>query len=355
MCVSEFDPPRTDAFAEKLTQVINHAGLALMLSLGHRSGLFDAMSRLPASTSDEIAVEAGLSERYVREWLGAMVTGGIVEHDPRRMTYRLPPEHAAYLTRASTTNLAAGMQFIAVLGGVEDEVLAAFRHGLGVPYSSYPRFHEVMAEESAQTVVAGLTEYILPLVPGLTERLTRGSDVLDVGCGSGLAMIHLARRFPRSNFVGYDFSAEAIARANEEARRQQLTNVRFEVRDAAAMEDRERYDLVTAFDAIHDQAKPGEVLKNIRRSLRPGGIFLMQDIAGSSHVHRDCDHPLATFLYTISCMHCMSVSLAGGGPGLGAMWGKETALTMLRAAGFQKTLIESLPHDVMNYYYVSRV
>src|SRR5688572_23599590 len=116
MCVSEFDPPRTDECAQKLTDTLNHAGLALMIALGHRTALFDVMATLPPATSDAIAQAAGLNERYVREWLGAMVTGGIVEHDPQAKTYRLPAEHAAFLTRSSPTNFAAPMQFIAVLG-----------------------------------------------------------------------------------------------------------------------------------------------------------------------------------------------------------------------------------------------
>jgi hypothetical protein len=129
--------------------------------------------------------------------------------------------------------------------------------------------------------------------------------------------------------------------------------MRFEATDAAAMNDSRAYDLITAFDAIHDQARPQRVLANIAAALRPDGVFLMQDIAGSSHVHQDVSHPIGTFLYTISCMHCMSVSLACGGPGLGAMWGREKATAMLREAGFGHVRIESLPHDVINDYYIA--
>ena len=100
--------------------------------------------------------------------------------------------------------------------------------------------------------------------------------------------------------------------------------------------------------------RPDVVLRNVARALRPGGLFLMQEISGSGHVHKDIEHPLGPFLYTISCMHCMSVSLAGGGPGLGAMWGQDTALRMLRDAGFGDVRVEALPHDIMNFYYVAR-
>jgi len=347
------DAGKADAFVEKMTGILNGAALALMTSIGHRTGLFDAMARLEFATTDDIADAAGLSERYVREWLGAMVTGGIVEHDPKQQTFRLPREHAASLTRAARpANMAVTAQFISVLGHAEDAVVDAFRHGRGVPYSAYRRFHEVMAEESDQTTVAGLTAYILPLVPGLEARLELGIDVLDVGCGSGRALVHLAGRYPASQFVGHDFSEEAIAAARAEALRQGLANVRFEVRDVAKRFDGPAFDLVLAFDAIHDQVDPSGVLDNIAAALRPAGVFLMQDIGASSHLACNHGHPIGPFLYTISCMHCMSVSLAGGGPGLGAVWGEELAKSMLTAAGFRSIRVEKLPHDPMNYYYV---
>ena len=348
------EPGKAEAFANRMVDMLNSAATVLMASVGHRTGLFDVMSKLPApATSEDVAAAAGLSERYVREWLGAMVVGGVVEYEARTRTYRLPPEHAAALTRsASPGNLAVSAQWIPLLGGVEDEVVAAFEHGRGVPYAAYTDFHRVMAEESAQTVVAGLHEHILPLVPGLAARLERGIDVLDIACGSGWAMIELAIAYPSSRFSGYDVSDQAIRAARAEARRRGAGNVRFEVRDVAEPFERGAFDLITAFDAIHDQAKPAAVLTNIRSALRPGGTYLMQDILASSHVHQNVGHPLGPFIYAVSCMHCMSVSLANGGPGLGAAWGKEKALEMLAEAGFGEVQVRTLPHDPINYYYI---
>jgi SAM-dependent methyltransferase len=223
-----------------------------------------------------------------------------------------------------------------------------------VPYAAYERFHAVMAEESDQTVVASLLESTLPLVPGLVERLRAGADVLDVGCGSGRALNHLARAFPRSRLTGYDLSAEAVAAARAEAELHGLRNVRFEVRDVADLDCRGDFDLVTAFDAIHDQARPADVLAAVARALRPGGTFLMQEVAGTSRLEEDARHPLGAFLYTVSCLHCMTVSLAAGGAGLGAMWGTETALRMLAEAGFADVEVARVGGDVMNLYYVAR-
>jgi SAM-dependent methyltransferase len=349
-----FDARRAEAFGARMVDILNGGALSLMISVGHRSGLFDVMQQLDFATSHELAEQAGLAERYVREWLGAMATGGIVEHDAARGAWRLPPEHAATLTRdARPSNLAVTAQWIPLLARVEDEILECFERGGGVSYASYLRFHEVMAEESDQTVVAVLLHAIVPLVPGLRRALERGIDVLDVGCGAGRALNLLADAFPRSRFTGYDILAPAIAAARAEATDRGLTNVRFEVRDVADLEIDAAFDLVTAFDSIHDQARPDVVLGVVVRALRPGGTFLMQDIRGTSHVERDAEQPLAPFLYTLSCLHCMTVSLADDGAGLGAMWGEETARRMLGEAGFRQVRLERLEHDPLNLYYVS--
>ena len=326
-----------------------------MLSIGHRTGLLDTLATLPPETSEAIAQAAGLNERYVREWLGAMVTGHIVNYDSAHRTYFLPDEHAAFLTRsASPDNMASFMQYIPMMGTVEDAIIDCFRNGGGVPYSAYTRFHEVMAEDSGQTVVAALEDHILQLVPMLTEKLTAGITVADVGCGRGRALLHLAGVFPNSRFVGYDLSQEAIAWAKAEVERLNLTNINYVVQDAAQINEVETYDLIFTFDAIHDQAHPGVVLNNIYRALRSDGVYLMQDIRAATDVGGNLDHPIGPLLYTISCNHCMSVSLAAGGMGLGAMWGEELALQMLQAAGFTHVDVRQLEHDFQNNYYVTR-
>jgi 2-polyprenyl-3-methyl-5-hydroxy-6-metoxy-1,4-benzoquinol methylase len=348
-----FDRAQAEAFAGRMLGVINDAALALMTSIGHRTGLFDAMAGLPPSTGEQIASAANLNERYVHEWLGAMVVSWVVEHDPEDGTYYLPPEHAAFLTRAaSPNNMAVFAQFVPVLASVENGIVESFEHGGGVPYSAFPRFHEAMAELSGQTIVMALLDAILPLVPGLAERLEAGIDVLDVGCGSGRALNLLAQAFPNSRFTGYDLSEETIALALAEAREHSAKNVRFEVKDAAKLDEEDSYDLITTFDVIHDQAHPAAVLSGISKALRPDGVYFMQDIAGSSHHHNNLNHPVGPFLYTVSTMHCMTVSLSQGGEGLGTMWGEEKAKEMLEEAGFEEVEVKQLPHDFMNNYYI---
>jgi hypothetical protein len=173
------DPQKAEAFAGRLLTALNGA-LCLMASIGHRTGLFDAMRDRAPQTSNEIASRAGLNERYVREWLGAMVTSGVVIVDPQSVRYHLPPEHAAFLTRAAAANnFAAFTQYVPLLGRVEDAIVECFKNGGGVPYEQFPRFHAVMAEDSGQSVVSSLESHILPLVPGLPISSRAACDLAD--------------------------------------------------------------------------------------------------------------------------------------------------------------------------------
>jgi 2-polyprenyl-3-methyl-5-hydroxy-6-metoxy-1,4-benzoquinol methylase len=353
-----FDSQRAEAFAGRLLGALNHGGLCLMTSIGHRTGLFDALRGQPAMSSRQIAARAGLNERYVREWLGAMVTGGVVEVDPATVTFRLPDEHAAFLTRdAGADNMAVFAQYIALLGQVEDAIVECFEKGGGVPYEKFPRFHDVMAEDSGQSVLSSLESHILPLVPGLVDDLARGIRVLDAGCGRGRVMIRMAELFPTSRFVGMDLSEHAIDGARREAAARGLGNIEFAAADLGEFHrtaEPDSFQLITTFDAVHDQAKPLNLLRGIHRALRPEGVYLMQDIKGSSHVHNNVEHPIGTFLYAISCMHCMTVSLAQGGEGLGAMWGEEKTRDYLASAGFRSVEKNELAHDIQNNWYVVR-
>lgn len=351
---STYNVAKEEAFADRFVAALNETAVLMMISIGHRTGLFDTLDGTPPMTSQELADTAELNERYVREWLGAMVTGRIVDYDAKSKTYSLPPEHARWLTRrASPENLAVTSQWISVLGNVESQVVEKFRQGGGVPYACFHRFHEVMAADSAQTVVAALEDHILPLADGLADKLDQGINVLEIGCGSGQATCRLAKLYPNSTFTAYDLCEDAIEMATNLAQKLELTNAHFGVRDITTLDKEESFDVVLAFDVIHDQKEPATVLANVQRVLKPGGTFLMQDIAASSYLEKNLNHPIGAFLYTISTMHCMTVSLAQGGQGLGTVWGEELALQMLGEAGFRDVQVHKLPHDFMNSYYVT--
>ncbi len=365
------DRERSAAFLQTMTGIMNGGSLALMCSIGHKTGLFDTMQQLSAAGSDgsgsggsgsgeagpatsaEIAAAAGLDERYVREWLSAMVAGGVVDliTGPDGDRFSLPAEHAGLLTRAAgPLNLTTYCQYISLLGQVEDEVVDAFRNGGGVPYDRYPQFQTLMAESSGQRLEKALLSHVVPLFPDGHERLSAGIDLADVGCGSGRALNLLAAEYPNSRFTGFDIADAALERARADAAANGSTNIEFVTRDAAALAETDRFDLITSFDAVHDQAHPDSMLAGIHAALRPGGTYLCVEPKASSHLHENLDMPTAAMMYTISTMHCMTVSLAYGGVGLGTAWGEQRAVEMLTDAGFTDIEVTGIKADRANHY-----
>ena len=357
MSTATIDRERLETFEHQLVDILNHGALSLMISIGHRTGLFDALAETGPVSITELAEHAGLHERYVTEWLGAMTTGRVVDHDPEAGTYELPTEHAQVISRRGEENLAVFAQYIPEFAANEDAILTCFREGGGLGYEHFPRFHEIMEEESAQGVLPALREHILPLVPGLIDRLERGIRVIDVGCGRGRALHELAGWFPNSSFTGYDLSEASVRYARDTAAARGLDNVGFHALDAARLTEVEQegsVQLVVTFDAVHDQADPDAVATGIRHALADDGVYLAQDIDASSSHHGDLDHPLGPFVYTASCLHCMTVSLAADGAGYGAMWGRERAQALFRRAGFSQVEVHKLDGDPTGVFYACR-
>ena len=347
------EPADPGSAAERVVEILNDGSICVLASIGHEVGLFESLAAMPPATSTQIADAAGLDERYVREWLGGMVTAGFIQYDPAEATYHLDPGYAPFLSGSGPDNLARVMRYVTLMGEVAPKIAEKFRTGGGLSYDDYPGFHELQAAESGAVNDASLLDVIVPLT-GVVDRLEAGIEVADIGCGEGHAINLLARAYPRSRFVGYDFSEEALAAARAEATAWGLANVRFETLDVARLDEEAAYDLVLTFDAIHDQAHPATVLANVRRSLRPDGTYLMVDILAESNLEDNRDLPWATFLYAISTLHCMSVSLGQGGDGLGTVWGVQTAERMLRDAGFSDVVAHDLEEDPFNVYFVAR-
>jgi SAM-dependent methyltransferase len=323
------DDARAQAFAGRLATILNESHLGLALSIGHRTGLFDAMARLPAKSSVEIASAAGLQERYVREWLGTMVCAGIVDHDGRAGTYRLPAEHARFLTReAQASRLTFATQYLAALGALEDVVIERFRQSGGIPAAAYDRLLALRAEEIALHLEETLLPCLRQLVPAAAAQLESGATVLDVFSGRGHLLDRLAATFPRSRFVGYDGS------------------------ELAELQDTGGYDLVTAFHTIPEQADPARVLRSCWRALRPGGLFLCVDVAAASNLADNVDHPFGPLLYTRSMMWSVPLSLARDGAGLGCVWGQERARRMLIEAGFTAVASHPIARDPLHVLHV---
>jgi SAM-dependent methyltransferase len=347
------DEAAVAAFAERIFGLYRDGLLVLMLDLGHRTGLFEAAASGPA-TSEALASRAGLDERYVREWLGAMATAGIVEYEPAAGTYRLPAEHAVCLTGGGSANLAPMAQAIAHLAKHVGQVAEAFRSGGGVPYSEFrPEFTSVMDALSRNFFDGALVDGVVPLVPGLADRLTSGARVADIGCGTGHAMVVLAQAFPRSTFIGYDIAVDAIDQARAEAAATGVANAHFATCDVARLTVDEPFDVIFSFDAIHDQADPAAVLARIHDALVDSGTYVMMEPAASSRLEDNLANPLAPFFYAVSTMHCMTVSLAEGGAGLGTVWGEQLARHMLAEAGFGEVVTHEAPDDPLDTIFVT--
>lgn len=216
--------------------------------------------------------------------------------------------------------------------------------------ASLKKGQTVRLNEALTVVEAGTFEAVGE-ISTLREIL---ADVADFGCGSGRAVKLMAQAFGASRFTGIDFSDEAVAAGTEEAARLGLANATFERHDLAELDKVGAYDVITVFDAIHDQAQPARVLQNIYRALRPGGVLLLVDIKASSQLEDNVGVPLSTYLYTTSLMHCMTVSLALDGAGLGTVWGRQLATSMLADAGFTDVTVAEIESDVLNNYYIAR-
>ncbi|SED64641.1 class I SAM-dependent methyltransferase [Ruania alba] len=345
---------RAEAFAERILGGLDDAALVLLISLGHRTGLLDTLAALDApATSTQVARAAALDERYVREWLGGMVVGGVVTFDPDDRTYRLPAEHAACLTTgAGVDDLSLFTRYVSLMGTIEPEIARVFREGGGVGYEAYDTFQELQRDETARVYDVALVSDILPLADTLVPRLEAGARVLDVGTGAGHAVNVMARAFPNSRFTGLDISTEGIGLARAEAEQWGLENATFELGDAAELTG--SYDVVTAFDTIHDQARPADVLAGVRGVLNDDGVFLMGDIDLSSRLEENVGAPMAPLAFAFSVFHCMTVSLAYGGAGLGTAWGRQRAQEMLTDAGFGLVEVTKLEDDPLNVYFVAR-
>jgi SAM-dependent methyltransferase len=348
------DEARVEAFAGRLLSAYTDSMVTLMIDLGLRTGLFEALAG-GAGTSAELAGRAGLVERYVREWLGALVTAGVVSYDPTTACYVLPAEHAVCLIGTGTRNLAPISQVTTLLAKQVDGVTCAFREGGGVPSEAFrPEFTRVMDGLSRGLMDEHLIDGMLPLTGELPARLAAGVRVADVGCGTGHAVNLLARSFPRSAFIGYDIAVDAVIAARAEAAAWRLGNASFETCDAAALPVDPPFAAVFAFDAIHDQVDPAAVLRRIHEALEPGGVFVMFDIKAASALEDNVGNFLAPWLYGVSTLHCLTVSLAHGGTGLGTMWGEQCALQMLADAGFINITTHDVPDDPFDTIYLAR-
>ncbi|MGH8011628.1 MAG: class I SAM-dependent methyltransferase [Candidatus Binataceae bacterium] len=303
--------------------------------IGDRLGLFRAMMDAGAVTVDQLAARTGLSSRYLREWLGAMAAAHYVEYDAAASTYLLTAEYAAALAdEDSPFFICSYFQMAQSLMMVAPEVAEAFKNGKGVTQARYPSgMFEAAERNSRVRYKHKLLRKWLPAMPQVATALESGGTAADVGCGGGRAAIMIARTFPACRVRGFDIHAESLARARRNAESAGVADrVTFELAKGELPGD---FDFISTFDVVHDAVDPLALMTTIRRALKPGGTYLIQEINTSADV-KDNLKPIGKMLYSVSTLYCMTTSLAHGGAGIGSLMGEAKARELAHAAGFSQ-------------------
>ncbi|MES1164278.1 MAG: class I SAM-dependent methyltransferase [Verrucomicrobiota bacterium] len=331
-------PPETSTrtLAERVVDDLGGAFTVGLAYLGDKLGLFAALAAHGPSTSADLAARLGLDERYVREWLNAMVAARYIEHQSAGATYAMTPEQAAVLADEGSRLFAAGGFTFALESLMLAPRLAGpFRHGGGIPFDELPaaipvaidRMHRPWFEHLlVQEWIAG--------VPGLSQRLTRGARVLDVGCGLGRSTMAMARAFPASTFLGIDPHAPSIQRAHAQVAAADLRNLSFATAPVDALEA-DAFDLIVAIDCVHDMADPVASLRAMRDLLALDGQLLWSEPTGSPDPLEN-RNPYGRLRASLSPFHCLTISMATGGAALGTIIGEAGARDLARQAGFSR-------------------
>ncbi|HJS71102.1 MAG TPA: methyltransferase domain-containing protein [Acidimicrobiia bacterium] len=327
------DRDRIAAFLDRFVGYASGATTIGLLAVADRSGLLAWLGEHHTGTVEEIAHGARLDARYTREILSGLAAAGAIAYDAETQVFTLPPEHALFLADSASPYYMGGwMDMIPAVMSQVDAVARATEDGGGVHFQEFgDRIIQGIDRGNSPSQEAFLISRWLPAVPGLVERLETGSRVADVGCGTGTAAILMARSFPETQVSGFDVSEESLDIAR--ARAVDVPNVEFQRHGADEIPVEPPFDLITTFDVIHDLADPLAGLVRIREALAGDGRYLMMEPNVSSHLENNLTDRGA-LLYGVSTLHCMTQSLAVGGEGLGAAWGRELAENYAREAGF---------------------
>jgi 2-polyprenyl-3-methyl-5-hydroxy-6-metoxy-1,4-benzoquinol methylase len=352
----EVDGDKLRDMARTVFGAYGGAVTSAMIHLGDRLGLYRSMAEIEDATSEELASRTGLSERWLREWLYQQGAAGVLEYrgDGR---FALSPEGAVVL--AEETHPAFGAGFFSHFPqtmAIAEKLPQAFESGLGLPYDAFGAEGAVGIERGfAPWFRSLLVPMALPRIPGLVERLEAGVLAADVGCGTGVAMIEMARAFPRSEFHGYELSQHAIDRGSANASEAGVENVFFHHVSEEPLPEDERFEFVTSFDCLHDMTDPASVMGQIRKAIGPDGIWLIADIkCFGSYEENAAENPMAAMMYGTSVMTCLSSALSEpDGAGLGTL-GLHGGLMeeMVRAAGFREFDEIDFGHPVNAFYLV---
>jgi len=347
------DKEKSSRFMLKLVGDVGTALAAGLLLVGDRSGLFKAMAGAGRLSADALARRSGVACRYVEEWLAVMAGAGYVEYDAVADTFLLPDEHALFLTDEESEYYLGGLfQGLPGLLAMTPRLVSAFNTGEGVSFAEFGAELPLSLEAMNRSVYENrVVRSWLPAMPEVVARLQAGGRALDVGCGTGVVAITLARAFPTATIAGLDLDARSIEIARGHARDAGVAErVAFLAEPVESLPTEPGWDFVSTFDVIHDLPDPLAAMTRIRSALNDGGTYLMVEPKVAERLEQNVENPFARMLYGISCLHCVPQSLAQGGPGLGACWGERRARDMAEQAGFARFDRLEIRSPVMAFY-----
>lgn len=346
------DKAKREKFLKQLMGHVSGAALSGMIYVGDQVGLFKAMAGAGPLTSAEIATKAGLQERYVREWLAAMAAAGIVEYDAGTERFTFPEEHAALLADDNSPSFLGGLvQSTIVMLRAAPRVAESFVHGGGVPFVEYGKEHVAAIDRGNRPQYQfHLVKRWLQAMPEVVARLEAGAEAADIGCGSGYPSILMAQAFPRSRFYGFDVSEESLDRARVDAHSKGVADrVEFQRVSATELPETRKFDFISSFDAIHDMVDPRGALRGIRRALADDGVYMMVEPRSGDTLSENLNSQGA-LMYSMSTLHCMTVSLAHGGEGIGTAIGQNKVQELAEQAGFTRVHRLPIEHLAQAFY-----
>lgn len=333
----QLDQEKLDAFLGKMVGDLGAIATGAGVVLGDRLGLFKAMKAGDALTPAELAARTGTQERLVREWLAGQAAAGYVEYEESNDRFHLSPEQAAVFADEDNPAFMAGaFEVLSTLWIDEEKVSEAFRSGKGVGWHEHSACLFRGTERFFRPGYnANLISSWLPALEGVVEKLERGATVADVGCGHGASTVLMARAFPNSRFVGFDYHGPSIERAREAAAEAGVSgNARFDVASAKSFPG--TYDLVTFFDCLHDMGDPAGAAGHVYRSLEPDGTWMIVEPFAHDHLAANLN-PVGRVYYAASTFVCTPASLSQEvGLGLGAQAGEAKLRRVVSGGGFTR-------------------
>ena len=342
--------------AEQLFGLLSGAMVSAMIYLGDRLGLYQALSGAGAVTTEELARKTGLHERWIREWIHGQAAANLIDYkgDGR---FELSPETALVLAdESSPFFLAGGFCAIPQQMAVLNHLPESFKTGVGLTYDQMgPEINRGVERLLAPWFRTQLVPVALPRLDGVVAKLEKGAKVADIGCGSGVALVEMAKAYPRSNFHGYEIAKTALARAADNAKAAGVKNLTLHDASVDPLAGDSSCDFITTFDCLHDMTRPDLVIKAIRKAIKPDGTWLIADVHGMPTFEQNLkENPLAPFMYGVSVLCCMSSALSEpGGLGLGTLGFPEpVARKMTAEAGFTRFVTRDFENPINAYYEV---